>query len=265
MPKSKPKSKPKSHKPNQKVVCVTGSAKRIGAAIVKAFHQDGYQVIIHCHNSLKQANALAHSLNKKRADSAKVIVFNLMDIDDIEHLKNDILACFGRLDVLVHNASRFYPTPVTKTSIQQWDELFASNAKAPFFLTQQLKEALTTSNGCVVSLLDIHAQDRPFKGYAVYNMAKSAHAMLVKSLAIELAPDIRVNGVAPGANIWPEAGTDQVIADSVQQKIALNIPLRKLGKPEDIADAVLFLAKAPYVTGHVINVDGGRSLTLAGS
>lgn len=261
------------------VICVTGSAKRIGATIIEHMHALGYAVIIHCHSSVDAANALAKTLNDQRENSAKVLQADLANTQGLVKFANDLLDCFGRLDVLVHNASRFYPTELehiqvtdletTKSTVStlenQWDELFASNAKAPFFLTQLLKSELKKQNGCVISLLDIHANDRPFRGYAIYNMAKSAHRMLVKSLSLELAPTVRVNGIAPGANIWPDAQSDQAITHHTQDAISKAIPMQRVGNPQDIADAVAYLAKANYVTGHVINVDGGRSLTLAGN
>lgn len=266
------------------VICVTGSAKRIGAAIITHMHGLGFRVIIHCHHSLTEAEELASSLNAKRDQSAQVVQADLCDMSQLPTLAQDIMNCFGQLDVLVHNASRFYPTelfaqaePAESESTQhgfaeeymqsldqQWNELFSSNAKAPFFLTQLLKAELKIREGVVISLLDIHAADRPFRGYSIYNMAKSAHRMMVKSLSLELAPDIRVNGVAPGANIWPDEQSDQAITAHTQSDISQAIPLQRVGQPQDIADAVAYLAHASYVTGHVINIDGGRSVTLAG-
>lgn len=252
---------------NSKVVCVTGSAKRIGAAIVQQMHSLGFCVVIHCHQSTCEAQALATKLNDIRQHSAKVVQADLTDSHALQQLAAAVVACFGRLDVLVHNASRFYPTALDASASeleQAWQELFASNAKAPFMLTQLLKNELEKQQGCVISLLDIHANDRPFQGYSIYNMAKAAHRMLVKTLAVELAPQVRVNGIAPGANIWPEMASDQAIAMNTQHRIRAAIPLQRVGEPQDIAHAVAYLAQANYVTGHVINVDGGRSLTLAG-
>lgn len=253
------------------VMLVTGSAKRIGAAIVKAAHDSGYRVIIHCHHSKKEAEALAATLNNSRndsrSDSAAVIQADLKLIDDPEALagfSQTIIDTFGRLDVLVHNASRFYPTPVGSISGMQWDELFLSNAKAPLLLSQALLPYLQARQGCIISLLDIHAHDKPFKNYTVYNMAKAAQRMMVQSLALDLAPNVRVNGVAPGVNILPDANSDQALDPKQQQGIIDSVPMQRVGLPEEIAHSVLYLAQASYVTGQIISVDGGRGLTLAG-
>lgn len=257
------------------VMLVTGSAKRIGAGIVQAAHQAGYRVIIHCHHSLTTANQLVAELNDQRKDSARLIQSDLNIIQSSAHLQNfkdTVLNLFGRLDVLVHNASRFYPTPLSTTQAfdddqhqklsDDWQELFLTNAKAPLFLTQVFLQELQKNQGCVISLLDIHADGKPFKNYVVYNMAKAAHRMMVQSLALELAPHIRVNGIAPGANIFPDDDSDQAIEHTEQQRIKHSIPLERIGKPEDIAQAVLYLCQADYVTGQILAIDGGRSLTL---
>ncbi|WP_435950842.1 pteridine reductase [Psychrobacter sp. DM8] len=249
------------------VMLVTGSAKRIGAAIIEAAHTRGYRVIIHCHHSKIKAQMLAAKLNDVRPNTAAVIMADLAIINDSDLLNQfvqDVVSTFGQLDVLVHNASRFYPTPIGTIDSAQWDELLLTNAKAPLFLSQALLPYLKQQQGCIISLLDIHAQNKPFNSYTVYNMAKAAHQMLVQSLALEVAPDIRVNGVAPGVNILPDADSDQAIDLDHQQRIVASIPIQRVGTPEDIAEAVLFLAKASYITGEIINVDGGRRLTLAG-
>ena len=253
------------------VILVTGSAKRIGAAIVKAAHRQNYRVIIHCHNSQSEAQQLSDELNQIRPHSAKVLIADLSVINAKDRLNTFVKAsigAFGQLDVLVHNASRFYPTPITSiTSIdnEQWDELFLTNAKAPLILSQALLPYLQAQQGCIISLLDIHAHNKPFKDYTVYNMAKAAHRMMVQSLALELAPDIRVNGVAPGVNILPEPNGDQAMDEVQQTHIIDSIPMQRIGKPEEIAHSVLYLVQAHYVTGEIITIDGGRSLTLAGS
>ena len=254
-----------SHTP---VMLVTGSAKRIGAAIVRAAHNQGYRVIIHCHQSEQDAQALATQLNHIRADSAAVIVADLVVVEDsraLTEFTKDIISTFGQLDVLVHNASRFYPTPLGRITHGQWNELFLTNAKAPLLLSQALLPYLEKQKGCIVSLLDIHAHDKPFSNYTVYNMAKAAHRMLVQSLALEMAPIVRVNGVAPGVNILPEPDSDQAIDNDQQQSIIKSIPLQRIGQPDEIAHSVLYLVDAKYITGEIINLDGGRSLTLAGS
>lgn len=249
------------------VILVTGSAKRIGAAIVHAAHSQGYRVIIHCHKSELEANELANKLNKIRANSAVIILSDLAVVNDskaLEQFVQVIMQAFGQLDILVHNASRFYPTPLEHITHAQWDELFLTNAKAPLLLSQALYPYLKKQQGCIISLLDIHAHDKPFSQYAVYNMAKAAHRMMVQSLALDMTPNVRVNGVAPGVNVLPDADSDQALDYNQQINIIHSIPMGRIGTPEDIAHSVLYLAKASYVTGEIISVDGGRSLTLAG-
>ena len=249
------------------VMFVTGSAKRIGAAIIRAAHRQGYRVIIHCHHSEQEANALADELNDTRAHSAEVIMADLAVVNNSEALRQftqNIMQVFGQLDVLVHNASRFYPTPLSSIEQNQWDELLLSNAKAPLLLSQALYPYLKMQQGCIISLLDIHAHNKPFANYTVYNMAKAAHRMMVQSLALDMAPEVRVNGVAPGVNILPEADSDQALDFEQQNKIISAIPMQRIGIPADIAHSVLYLIQASYVTGEIITVDGGRSLTLAG-
>lgn len=249
------------------VMLVTGSAKRIGAAIIRAAHKQGYRVIIHCYHSEQEANKLANELNETWANSAMVIVADLAVVNDTKALAQfvqTIMQAFGQLDVLVHNASRFYPSPLGSIDQSQWDELFLTNAKAPLLLSQAFYPYLKTQQGCITSLLDIHAHDKPFGNYAVYNMAKAAHRMMVHSLALDMAPDVRVNGVAPGVNILPEVDSDQALDSEQQKSIIDSIPMQRIGKPDEIAHSVLYLAQANYVTGEIITVDGGRSLTLAG-
>lgn len=260
-------SQPKDSNTSAPVMLITGGAKRIGAAIVRAAHEQGYRVIIHCHHSEQEANALADALNKIRPDSAVVVLTDLAAVNNSETLQQftrNIIQAFGQLDVLVHNASRFYPSPLGHINHAQWDELFLTNAKAPLLLSQALSPYLRTQQGCIISLLDIHAHNKPFKEYAVYNMAKAAHRMMVQSLALDMAPEVRVNGVAPGVNILPEADSDQALDPQQQKSIIDSIPMQRIGKPEEIAHSVLYLAHAHYVTGAIITVDGGRSLTLAG-
>ncbi|WP_227672286.1 MULTISPECIES: pteridine reductase [Psychrobacter] len=247
---------------------VTGSAKRIGAAIIRAAHCQGYRVIIHCHHSQTEADRLAESLNTNRANSAAVVVADLSIINSnttLSRFTQIIIKIFGQLDVLVHNASRFYPTPIGSIDYDQWDELFLTNAKAPLLLSQAFLPYLQAQHGCIISLLDIHAHDKPFGNYVVYNMAKAAHRMMVQSLALDMAPYVRVNGIAPGVNILPDTNSDQALNATQQQSIIASIPMQRIGTPDDIAHSVLYLAQASYVTGEIIKVDGGRSLTLAGS
>ena len=249
------------------VMLVTGSAKRIGAVIIRASHKQGYRVIIHCHHSVQEANALADELNDTRDHSAVVIMADLAVVNNSETLQQftqNIMQVFGQLDVLVHNASRFYPTPLGSIHHDQWDELLLSNAKAPLLLSQALYPYLKMQQGCIISLLDIHAHNKPFANYTVYNMAKAAHRIMVQSLALDMAPEVRVNGVAPGVNILPDADSDQALDSEQQNKIISSIPMQRIGTPADIAHSVLYLSQASYVTGEIITVDGGRSLTLSG-
>lgn len=260
----------KLHKSSKKVALITGGAKRIGAAITRHFHQAGYRVIIHYHHSQKQAQKLADELNAARPHSAQLILADFTIINHpacLSHFKNDVLALFGRLDVLVHNASSFYPTALDDDFHQlqsHWDDLFLTNAKAPLFLSHLFKDELTQNQGVIISLLDIHARDKPFVGYPIYTMAKSAHLAMVQSLALELAPKVRINGVSPGVNIFPDDTHHANLNHTTQAILAQSVPLGKIGEPDDIAQAVLFLANAPYITGQIIAVDGGRGLTLKG-
>ncbi|MEN6670085.1 pteridine reductase [Psychrobacter sp. B38] len=253
---------------NAPVMLVTGSAKRIGAAIVKAAHRQGYSVIIHCHQSEQEAQTLAAQLNHTRSHSAAVIVADLAVVEEPAALTafvEEVINTFGQLDAVVHNASRFYPSPLGSIDHIQWNELFLTNAKAPLLLSQAFLPYLKKQQGCIISLLDIHAHDKPFLNYTVYNMAKAAHRMMVQSLALEMAPAVRVNGVAPGVNVLPEPDGDQALDNEQQQRIVRSIPMQRIGQPDEIAHSVLYLVDAKYVTGEIIAVDGGRSLTLAGS
>ena len=252
---------------NAPVMLVTGSARRIGAAIVRAAHNKGYRVIIHCHNSRHEAEILAHELNSIQANSATVLSADLALVNDqakLNEFVQHVIEPFGQLNVLVNNASRFYPTSIGSINSQQWDELMLTNAKVPLLLSQALLPYLQAQQGCIISLLDIHAHGKPFTSYTIYNMAKAAQRMMVQSLALELAPLVRVNGVAPGVNILPETDSDQALNQTQQHNIISSIPMQRIGSPEDIAQSVLFLAEAHYITGHIITVEGGRSLTLAG-
>jgi pteridine reductase len=248
--------------PAAKVVLVTGSAQRVGAAIIKDLHARGWRVIIHYRHSEQAALTLADSLNSQRANSAFILQIDLQQPHAAQQLAEQALRLTGRIDALVNNASTFYPTPIGDASLDAWDDLFASNARAPFFLSQALAPALIQSRGCIVNIVDIHAS-RPFKQHTVYCMAKAALAMMTMSLAKELAPAVRVNGVAPGAILWPDDNTPSAIASSTQQQILASVPLARSGSPEDIARTVAFLIEdAPYITGQIIAVDGGRTHTL---
>ena len=240
------------------VALVTGSAKRLGRQIVLTLHQAGYRVIIHYNQSETDANSLAAKLNQQRPNSAEVLQANLLDNQDITQLAGQAQACFNRLNVLVNNASSFYPTPLDTATVEHWDDLFGSNVKAPYFLSKALAPALAAQNGCIINMVDIHAQ-QPLQDHSIYCMAKAALLMMTKSLARELAPTIRVNGIAPGAILWPS----QQLAEADKAAILQQIPLQRTGTPEDIANTVLFLLQSPYISGQIIAVDGGRSLGAA--
>jgi len=241
---------------NDKVILVTGAARRIGAAIVTRLHENGARVAIHYRGSADDAESLADNLNSVRAGSAACFQADLLDINSIKPLVDAVVEWGGHLDGLVNNASSFYPTPIGSVTEIQWDELIGSNLKAPFFLAQAAAGQLRDNKGAIVNIVDIHAE-RPLRDHAVYGSAKAGLAMLTRSLAKDLAPDIRVNGVAPGAILWPENGMTEV----VQKSILEQIPLARAGDPQDIAGCVLYLLRdATYVTGQIIPVDGGRSI-----
>lgn len=241
------------------VVLVTGAGKRVGAAISRTLHARGWRVLLHCRRSRADGDALAAELNNARPDSARVLVADLNDASAIATLAAAAPAVWGRLDGLVNNASTFYATTIGETTSAHWDDLFASNARAPFFLTQALAPALRANGrGAVVNLIDIHA-DYPLAGHTVYCMAKAALAAMTRSLAKELAPDVRVNGVAPGAIAWPEGSGEMDAA--TQAAVLASVPLGRVGGVQAIADAVAFLiAGSDYVNGQILAVDGGRSV-----
>ncbi|QHJ10638.1 3-oxoacyl-[acyl-carrier-protein] reductase FabG [Paraglaciecola mesophila] len=238
-----------------KVAFITGSAKRIGAVTATYLHDKGFNIVLHCHHSIEEAESLLVTLNSRRENSARLVVADVREIDTLAALAEQVVAAFGRLDVLVNNASSFYPTPVGSITQTQWQDLFGSNVQAPLFLSQHLLTSLTAANGAIINMVDIHAE-RPLQRHTVYSMAKAALVTMTKSLAIELAPKIRVNGVAPGAILWPEQPLDAADKEQVLQQI----PAKSLGTPEDIAHAIHYLCEARYVTGHIISVDGGRSV-----
>ncbi len=241
---------------NDKVILVTGAARRIGAAIVTCLHENGARVAIHYRGSADNAENLAAKLNNLRADSAAIFQADLLNIEAINSLVDTVVAWGGQLDGLVNNASGFYPTPVGSITEANWDELIGSNLKAPLFLSQASADHLRNTNGAIINIVDIHAQ-RPLRDHAVYGSAKAGLAMLTRSLAKDLAPNVRVNGVSPGAILWPENG----MTPSVQKSILEKIPLARAGEPRDIAGCVLYLLRdATYVTGQIISVDGGRSI-----
>jgi pteridine reductase len=240
------------------VVLITGAAKRVGATIARTLHAAGYDLALHYRHSGNEMDALCAELERVRAGSTQPIQADLADIARMPNIVDNCMSRFGRLDALVNNASTFFPTPVGSITAAQWDDLFTSNARAPLFLAQAAAPALRAARGAIVNLVDIYAQ-RPLPGHPVYCMAKAALAMMTLALAKELAPEVRVNGVAPGAVLWPESG--KAYAD--QADLIARTPLQRAGTPEDVAGAVLFLLRdAKFTTGQILNVDGGRSLHI---
>lgn len=239
-----------------KVALVTGAAKRIGAAIATRLHADGANIAIHYRSSASDATALADSLNDQRPDSAVILQADLATMTEMRRLVDAVTAWHGRLDILVNNASSFYPTPLGEMTEDHWDDLIGSNLKAPLFLSQAALVQLRQHRGTIVNLVDIHAQ-RPLKDHTIYGAAKAGLAMLTRSLAKDLAPEVRVNGVSPGAILWPEDGMGQQTKTTILDQV----PLQRAGEPDDIAGCVHYLvAEAKYVTGQIIAVDGGRSI-----
>lgn len=237
------------------VVLITGAAHRIGATTAKLLHQNGMNIVLHYRGSREQAKAVQKELNDQRENSVILIQADLHITSGLPALIEESVKAWGRLDVLINNASSFYPTKMGKATEAQWDDLIGSNLKAPFFLSQAAAPHLKKSNGCIVNIVDIHA-DRPLKTFPIYSMAKAGLAMMTKSLACELGPEIRVNAVAPGAILWPE-NLDEV----AKQRIVSRTFLKRQGEPNDISKTILYLIKdAGYVTGQIITVDGGRSL-----
>jgi len=236
-----------------KTALISGGAARIGAQIVRTLHENGYKVIIHCHQSEEIAQALCRELNSKRNSSAQVVVADLGDNEAIQKLTQTIKS----LDLLVNNASVFYPTSTENSTIDDWDNIININLRAPFFLAMGLSKVLATSQGSIVNIIDIHS-DRPLRNYSIYNISKAGLKMLTKTLAKEFAPDIRVNGISPGSILWPQ--NDSQLSEKEKLMMLDRIPLSRQGSPNDIAEAVLFLANSKYITGQVIQIDGGRSL-----
>lgn len=242
------------------VVLVTGAARRIGAAIARALHASGARVVLHCHRSREEAAALAASLESARARSTAIVAGDLLDAAALQRIAAEARAAFGRLDGLVNNASSFHPTPLGAIGAREWDDLVGTNLRAPLLLAQAAAPALREARGAIVNIVDIHAE-RPLPGYLVYSVAKSGLAGLTRALALELAPEVRVNGVAPGAILWPEGGEHFDAAEKA--RIEAQTPLERVGDPADVAGAVKYLLlDAPFVTGQILAVDGGRSLSL---
>jgi len=241
-------------------VLITGAARRIGAAIARGLHGAGSRVVLHCHRSRAEAEQLADELNATRSGSCAIVQADLLELDALAGVVEEAAHAFGRLDGLVNNASSFYPTPFGSIGAGEWDDLMGSNLRAPLFLSQAAAPYLREAHGAIVNLIDIHAE-RPLKDFVVYSVAKSGLAGLTRSLALELGPEVRVNGVAPGAILWPDG--DEHFAPSERSRIIEQTPLRKIGGPGDVAGAVKYLLfDAPFVTGQILAVDGGRGIHI---
>jgi len=239
-----------------KVALVTGGARRLGATVARRLQQAGASVAVHYRASAAEARALVADMNARRTGSAAAFAADLLDLSSLPTLVQSTVGTFGRLDVLVNNASTFYPTPVGEITPAQFDDLIGTNLRAPLFLAQAAAAQLRLHEGLIVNMIDIHAS-RPLRRHPVYCAAKAGLAMLTRSLARELAPQVRVNGVAPGPVMWPEGDLDP----DLKKKIIERTALKRTGSPEDVARAVLFFAtEAPYVTGQILAIDGGRSL-----
>ena len=243
-----------------KVALVTGGAKRVGAAIVRQMHEAGYNIMLHYRSSATEARALAAELNLQRPDSVALAQADLLNISGLPVLVQQTVSRFGRLDALINNASSFFPTPVGDIDEHGWQDLIGSNLKAPLFLAQAAAPELRRTQGAIVSIADIHAE-RPMRQHVVYSIAKAGLVAMTRSLARELAPEVRVNAVAPGANLWPDG--ESVFDEVARQRIVSTIPLKRIGEPTDLARTIRFLiTDAPYITGQIIAVDGGRSIYL---
>ncbi len=240
-----------------KSALITGAANRLGAQIARTLHQNGANLIIHYRESADNAEALKQQLNDLRAESASCLQADLNDLDAINNLAHDAAQLYHGLDFLINNASSFYPTAIGKIIEKDWDDLVGSNFKAPLFLSQACYPYLREASGVIINMLDIYASS-PLKNHSLYCSAKAANQMLVKSLALEMAPEVRVNGIAPGAILWPEHSN--AVQPEYQKKLLEKIPLQRTGSPESIAQTVMFLLSNDYVTGEVIKVDGGLLL-----
>lgn len=243
---------------DQPVVLITGAARRIGAVTARLFHEAGYCVVIHYNRSAAAADKLCEQLNGERTDSCLLVQADLNNAADLDNI-TDLIASLGRLDVLINNASSFYPTPLEDCSEDQWNDLINSNLKGPFFLSQKLAPLLVKNQGTIVNISDMHAR-QALSDHPIYTVAKAGNIAMTKSLALDLAPDVRVNSVAPGAILWPEHEEDDI---DKQDSVLSKVPMGRLGTELDIAQTAFFLAvNATYVTGQTIAVDGGSSNSL---
>lgn len=236
-----------------KTALITGGAARIGAQIVKTLHHNQFNIIIHCNQSKDKAQLLCDELNSIRANSVEIVSGNLNNIDELDSLVSSIES----IDLLVNNASVFYPKSVEDSEMKDWDDVININLKAPFFLSKGLSKTLSKNDGSIINIIDIHSE-RPLKKHAIYNISKAGLKMLTQTLAKELAPKIRVNGVSPGSILWPQDSAE--ISEDDKNLMLERIALHRQGSPQDIADTVLFLANSNYITGQIINIDGGRTL-----
>ncbi len=243
-----------------KIVLITGGAKRVGASICRLLHENGANLMIHYRTSVNEARGLQAELNLKRANSVAIIQGDLLNLSVLPSLVQETIKHFGKLDVLINNASSYYPTEIGGINEEQWQDLMGSNLKAPLFLSQAAAIELRKQQGCIINITDMHVE-RPKKGYIVYSIAKAGLVTLTKSLAHELSPEVRVNAVAPGPVMWPE--NNPQFDELYRQRVISQTLLKRIGEPNDIAKAVKFLIQdAPFITGQVIAVDGGRSLNL---
>ena len=236
-----------------KTALITGGAARIGAQIVKTLHHNQFNIIIHCNQSKDKAQLLCDELNSIRANSVEIVSGNLNNIDELDFLVSSIKS----IDLLVNNASVFYPKSVEDSEMKDWDDVLNINLRAPFFLSKGLSKTLSKNDGSIINIIDIHSE-RPLKKHAIYNISKAGLKMLTQTLAKELAPRIRVNGVSPGSILWPQDSAE--ISEDDKNLMLERIALHRQGSPQDIADTVLFLANSNYITGQIINIDGGRTL-----
>lgn len=263
-------------KRDTKVAIITGSARRIGASIAEMLHQQGFNTVIHYNHSKSDAENLLHRLLQYRANSAIAVQADLQSVSDLNALVQSALTQWGQVDLLVNNASCFYPTPITKKpaidkpsidkprfefKIDDWNAIIDTNLRAPYILSLLLADELRKAGGSIINLVDIYSE-RPLNNHSIYNISKAGIAMMTQTLAKELAPDIRVNGVSPGAILWPEGKIENAGQKAAQERIISQTPLARCGSPNDICEAVSYLASSEFVTGQIIKVDGGRSLYL---
>ena len=240
----------------KKTIFITGAAKRIGKEIALCFSEMGWNIIIHYNSSKNDAQVLADDINGNNPDSAITVQGNLDVKEDVEKVINEVRDAFPTIDLLINNASTFYPTPIEDISEEHWDKLVGSNLKGPLFLIKGLKDKLKESKGSIINITDTNLS-KGVANYSIYSAAKAGLESITKGLARELAPDIKVNAIAPGAMLEPP---DVTWTEEQKSKVISSIPLNRMGSEKDISEAVKFLAKSNYITGQIIKVDGGRSL-----